>query len=57
LIRSALQRPATTAEGDIGSERNRSMTPRSMSVATTVIVLPIPNAMFIAKIPGIRKSR
>ncbi len=54
---SALQRPATTADGDIGIERKRSITPRSTSVATTVIVLPIPKAMVITNRPGMRNSR
>ena len=57
LSMSAVQRPATTADGAIGIERKRSMTPRSMSVATTVIVLPIPNAIVMTKSPGIRNSR
>ncbi len=54
---SAVQRPVTIADGAMGSERKRSITPRSMSVATTVMVLPMPNAMVMAKMPGIRKSR
>ncbi len=57
LSMSAVQRPATTADGVIGIERKRSITPRSTSVATTVIVLPIPNAIVITNSPGIRKSR
>ena len=50
-------RPATTADGAIGIERNRSVTPRSTSVATAVMVSPIPNTMVITKMPGIRNSR
>ena len=57
LAMSAQQRPATTAEGAIGIERKRSITPRSTSVATTVIVLPIPKAIVMTNSPGIRNSR
>ena len=54
---SARQRPATTAEGAIGSDRNRSVMPRAVSVTTAVIVASTPKTMASASIPGTRKSR
>jgi hypothetical protein len=53
---SARQRPVTTADGAIGSDRNRSVMPRAVSVTTAVIVASTPKTMARASIPGTRKS-
>ena len=42
--RSAMVRPAITADGAIGSERNRSMMPLWRSSASPMAVLTAPNA-------------
>jgi hypothetical protein len=57
LSRSAPARPTTTAEGAIGIERNRSVTPLAASTLIEVIVAPMPKTIVIAYIPGRRKSR
>ena len=54
---SAVARPTTTAEGAIGSDRNRSVTPRRTSAATAANVASMPNAIVIAYMPGSRNSR
>ena len=54
---SAAARPTTTADGAIGMERKRSVTPRSASAATFIIVPSRPKNMFSASIPGMRKSK
>ena len=57
LSMSAMLRPSTTAEGAIGMERKRSVTPSAASVATEVMVASRPKAMVMANIPGKRNSR
>ena len=53
--RSATVRPVSTAEDDIGKERNRSISPRCMSWARLMPVVTPPKATVCTKIPGIRK--
>jgi hypothetical protein len=57
LTRSAVLRPITTAGWAIGIERNRSVTPRARSAATTEIVAAAPNIIVWANMPGMRNSR
>jgi hypothetical protein len=57
LTRSDTVRPATTADGAIGIERNRSVIPRAASVLTATMVVSMPNSMVSANIPGMRNSR
>ena len=49
-------RPRSTEAADIGIERNRSVTPLSASWVTAIIVSPVPNAIVITNMPGIRNS-
>ncbi|SLJ83112.1 Uncharacterised protein [Mycobacteroides abscessus subsp. abscessus] len=56
-IRSVTPRPDTTAEGAIGMERKRSITPLAESWTTSDAVWMKPNAIVITNMPGIRKSR
>ena len=53
----AMQRPTTTADGAIGIDRKRSVTPFAESVWTDIIVSPMPNAIVWANMPAIRNSR
>ena len=53
----AMQRPTTTADGAIGIERKRSVTPLAESTCTAIIVSPMPNAIVWANMPAIRNSR
>ncbi len=53
LITSETPRPLTTAEGAIGMERKRSVTPRSRSMTTISAVFMKPKDIVIAKMPGI----
>ena len=57
LTTSESVRPASTADGDIGSVRNRSMMPFCMSSAMPAPVIVAPNTTVCAKIPAIRNSR
>jgi hypothetical protein len=57
LSMSAPALPTTTADGAIGIERNRSVTPFCASVLTAIIVPSSPNAIVIANMPGRRNSR
>jgi hypothetical protein len=52
IARSAAALPTSTAECDIGMERNRSVMPRCASVTTAIIVLPIPDSIVIVNMPG-----
>ncbi len=52
--RSAIVRPASTAERAIGSERNRSISPLRRSSASPTAVFTAPNATVCTKMPGIR---
>ena len=54
LTRSAVVRPISTAERDIGSDRKRSMMPFFMSSARPIAVVVEPKMAFWTKIPGIR---
>jgi hypothetical protein len=53
---SAMHRPDTTAAELIGSDRNRSVTPLSLSWVTAVIVPSSPNSIARVKMPGTRSS-
>ena len=53
---SPTPRPVTTAERAIGIERNRSVTPFSLSITIAYAVFMNPKAMVIANMPGIAKS-
>ena len=53
---SARVRPVSTAEGVIGSDRKRSMSPFFRSSASPSAVTNPPNAIDWTRIPGIRKS-
>lgn len=55
-MRSVAPRPATTADGAIGMERNRSMTPFFASFTKIVAVETKPMATVITNIPGIRNA-
>jgi hypothetical protein len=55
--RSAVVRPSTTATRDMGSDRNRSITPLPRSFAIPIVVKKTLNATVWAKIPAIRNSR
>ena len=57
LTTSESVRPASTADGDIGSDRNRSMMPFLTSSARPAPVIVAPNTTVWAKIPAIRNSR
>lgn len=46
-----------TADGAIGIERKRSMTPLPESVTTAIAVFMKPMVMVVANMPGIRNSR
>ena len=50
-------RPTSTAERDIGSDRNRSMMPLVMSSASPTPVNVEPKITVWAKMPAIRYSR
>ena len=52
--RSAMVRPAITADRAIGSERNRSMRPFCRSSASPMAVFTAPKATVWTKMPGIR---
>jgi hypothetical protein len=54
---SAQARPTTTADGDMGIERKRSVIPFAASVVTAIIVASMPNAIVMANMPGSRNSR
>ena len=56
LITSDTPRPLTTSDGAIGIDRNRSVTPYSLSIAIIQAVFMNPNAIVIANIPGMAKS-
>ena len=47
----------TTAEEAIGMDRNRSMKPFSLVIATAKAVFMKPNAIVMANIPGMAYSR
>jgi hypothetical protein len=49
-------RPVSTAERDIGSERNRSMIPLLMSSVMPMAVVAAAKTIVWAKIPGIRNG-
>ena len=49
-------RPISTAERDIGSERNRSISPFCRSSASEAPVMVLPKTTVWAKMPGIRNS-
>ena len=53
---SAMHRPSTTAAELIGNDRNRSVTPLSLSWVTAVIVPSSPNSIASAKMPGTSSS-
>lgn len=55
LIMSETPRPLTTADGAIGMERRRSVTPRSRSMTTMIAVFMKPKDIVIANMPGIAK--
>jgi hypothetical protein len=55
--RSLAVRPNTTAERDIGSERNRSMMPFCMSSASPAPVKVAPKVKVMANAPPTRNSR
>ena len=57
LTTSDSVRPVSTADGDIGSERNRSMIPFWTSSASPAPVLVAPKITVWAKIPAMRNSR
>ena len=57
LSTSLVVRPTSTAERDIGSDRNRSMMPFWMSSAMPAPVIVTPKITVCAKMPGIRNSR
>ena len=50
-------RPASTADGAMGSERNRSMMPFFRSSARPAPVMVAPKITVCAKIPAMRNSR
>ena len=52
--RSAVVRPVNTADRAIGSDLNRSMTPRCKSPASPTAVVSAPNTTVCTKIPGMR---
>ena len=52
----AQHRPTTTADGAIGIDRNRSVTPLAVSACTAASVSPMPKAMVWANMPGITNS-
>ena len=54
---SAALRPSTTADCDIGIDRNRSVTPLAASAVTAVNVASRPKTIVRAKMPGMRNSR
>ena len=54
--RSAIVRPTSTADRDIGSERNRSIRPFCRSSAMLAPVIVAPKITVCARIPGSRKS-
>ena len=54
---SLVVRPTSTAERDMGSDRNRSMMPFWMSSAMPAPVIVAPKMTVCAKMPGIRNSR
>ena len=54
---SAVLRPSTTADCDIGIERNRSVTPLAMSSLMAMYVDSMPKTIVSANMPGIRNSR
>jgi drug/metabolite transporter (DMT)-like permease len=56
-IRSPPPRPVTTAEGAIGMDRNRSVTPLVVSNTTAYAVFMNAMAMVIPNSPGMRNSR
>ena len=57
LSTSLAVRPTSTAERDIGSDRNRSMMPFCMSSAMPAPVIVAPKMTVCTKMPGIRNSR
>ena len=52
--RSAVVRPARTADRAMGSARNRSMSPFWRSSASPMLVCTDPKATVCTKMPGIR---
>ncbi len=56
VLMSASVRPVTTAERDIGSDRNRSISPFFRSSDSPSAVTNPPKAIVWTMIPGIRKS-
>ena len=57
LATSETVRPVSTADGAIGSDRNRSMMPFLMSSARPAPVIVAPKMTVWAKIPAMRNSR
>ena len=57
LTTSESVRPASTADGAIGSERKRSMMPFLTSSASPAPVFVAPKTTVWAKIPAMRNSR
>ncbi len=56
LTTSLVVLPTSTAERAMGNERNRSMIPFWMSVASPEPVMVAPNTTVWAKIPAMRNS-
>ena len=54
---SATVRPESTADGAIGNDRNRSMTPVPASAAMPTVGPITANARFCTSTPGTRNSR
>ena len=52
--RSAVVRPASTADRAMGSDRNRSMSPFCRSSASPMLVLTEPNITVCTKMPAMR---
>ena len=57
MAMSLTVRPTSTADRDIGSDRNRSMMPFWMSSAIPAPVVVAPKITVCAKIPAMRNSR
>ena len=57
LATSEIVRPVSTADGAIGSDRNRSMMPFFRSSARPAPVMVAPKITVWAKIPAMRNSR
>ena len=57
LTTSERVRPVRTADGDMGSDRNRSMMPFLTSSASPAPVMVAPKTTVWAKMPAMRNSR